>query len=62
MALSDIENEIAYLLQQMTNQPQDVHELAQQIRDKISALRAEGLPVPQDLIDLEEQLETEYGA
>jgi hypothetical protein len=39
-----------------------VHELAQQIRDKISSLRAEGLPVPQDLIDLEEQLEREYGA
>jgi hypothetical protein len=62
VALSDIENEIAHLLQLMTNQPADVHELAQQIRDKISTLRAEGLPVPQDLLDLEEQLEREYGA
>lgn len=62
VALSDIENEIASLLQLMTNQPEDVHELAQQIRERISMLRAEGLPVPQDLIELEERLEKDYGA
>ncbi len=62
MAFSDIENEIVSLLQRMTNQPEDVHELAQQIRDKLSALRAEGLPIPQDLLDLEERLEKDYGA
>jgi hypothetical protein len=62
LAFSDIQNEIVALLQQMTNQPEDVHELAQQIRDKLNMLRAEGLPIPEDLVELEERLEQEYGA
>ena len=62
MAFEDIQVEINYLLQQMTEQPEDVHELATAIREKISELRAMGMPVPEDLIALEKQLEEEYGA
>ncbi|MBI4922141.1 MAG: hypothetical protein HY834_10350 [Devosia nanyangense] len=62
MALSDIQNEIVSLLQQMTNQPEDVHQLAEQIREKLSLLRAEGLPIPDDLLELEQRLEQDYGA
>lgn len=62
MALSDIQNEIVSLLQQMTNQPEDVHQLAEQIREKLNLLRAEGLPIPDDLLELEQRLEQDYGA
>ncbi|MEQ1899851.1 MAG: hypothetical protein ABL866_03865 [Devosia sp.] len=62
MAFSDIQNEIVALLQQMTNQPEDVHELAQEIREKLNLLRAEGLPIPEDLLELEQRLEQDYGA
>ena len=62
MAFSDIQNEIVALLQQMTNQPEDVHELAQQIRERLNQLRAEGLPIPDDLVELEKRLEEDYGA
>ncbi|MDO8361102.1 MAG: hypothetical protein Q7T08_13870 [Devosia sp.] len=62
MALSDIQNEIVSLLQQMTNQPEDVHQLAEQIREKLNLLRAEGLPIPDDLLELEQRLEEDYGA
>jgi hypothetical protein len=62
VALSDIQNEIVSLLQQMTNQPEDVHQLAEQIREKLSLLRAEGLPIPDDLLELEQRLERDYGA
>lgn len=62
MAFESIKAEIDLLLEKMTNQPEDVHQLAEAIHEKIALLRAEGLPVPEELVRLEEQLKTEYGA
>lgn len=62
MAYDDIAAEISSLLQQMTEQPEDVHQLALEIREKINILRAEGMPVPEDLVLLEKRLEEEFGA
>lgn len=62
MAFEDIKTEIYSLLERMTNQPEDTHQLAESIREKIAILRAEGMPVPQDLIELEKRLEEDYGA
>lgn len=59
MAFEDVQAELGLLLTQMQSEPDDRHELHQQIRDKLNELRAYGLPIPQDLQDLDEALERE---
>ncbi len=62
MAFEELQAEIALLFEQMVEQPEDVHQLAIEIREKLNTLKAEGLPLPADLVALEKQLETEFGA
>lgn len=62
MAFEDIKAEIAMLFQQVVNQPEDVHQLVEEIREKLNALRAEGMPIPEDLLLLEKQLTEDFGA
>ena len=54
MAFEDLKAEIALLLNQMENQPEDRHELYLQVREKLNEMRAFGMPVPEDLLRLEE--------
>jgi len=61
MDIDAIEAEISLLLEQMENQPEDAFELYEQIREKIGEMRAFGLPVPADLLELEEKLERDFG-
>ncbi len=60
MAFEEIKAEIALLFEQMVNQPQDAHEIRETVREKLSALRAEGLPLPADLVELERRLEQDF--
>ncbi|WP_395448473.1 hypothetical protein ACHMW7_27145 [Aminobacter sp. UC22_36] len=60
MALEQIKAQIAVLLQEMVNQPEDSHELQEQLREKLSELRAQGLPLPKDLVDLEKRLDDDF--
>jgi hypothetical protein len=46
----------------MENQPEDRHELYLQIRERLSELRAFGMPLPDDLVRLEKKLEAEFQA
>ncbi len=62
MAFEDLKAEIALLLNQMENQPEDRHELYLQVREKLNEMRAFGMPVPEDLVHLEEELEAEFAA
>ena len=62
MAFEDIEAEIGLLLTQMINEPQDRHELYFQIRQKLSEMKAYGAPVPEDLVQFEQDLEAEFAA
>jgi hypothetical protein len=62
MAFEDLKAEIALLLNQMENQPEDRHELYLQIRERLSELRAFGMPLPDDLVRLEKKLEAEFKA
>ena len=61
MAFEEIKAEIALLLEQMTDEPEDLRELAMQIHEKLNELWAEGMPLPQDLVALEAQLKEEFG-
>ncbi len=62
MSFEELQAEIGLLLTQMENQPQGRHELHEQIREKINEMRAYGLPVPQDFLDLEKKLEEEFAS
>jgi hypothetical protein len=60
MAFEDLKAELALLLNQMENQPEDRHEVYLQIREKLNEMRAFGMPLPNDLVRLEKELEAEF--
>ena len=59
MAFDQLISEINMLLSEMETQPRDQWELHEVILEKLNELRALGLPVPQDLEQLEERLARE---
>lgn len=62
MAFENIKAELGLLLTQMQNQPADRHELYLQIMQKLSDLKAYGMPLPGDLVQLERRLAAEFAA
>ena len=62
MAFEQLRAEIGLLLAQTGDVPEDRHVLYQRIRQKFGEMRAVGMPVPQDLVDLETELEAEFEA
>ena len=62
MAFDDLKAELALLINQMENHPEDRHELYLQIRERLNEMRAFGMPVPEDLVKFEEQLEAQFKA
>ena len=57
MAFEAIKAQIRSLLEGMIREPEDVHELHETIREQLNELRASGMPLPEDLVELEKQLE-----
>lgn len=57
MAFEEIKAEIASLLIRMNEQPHDAQELEVMLREKLNEFRALGMPLPQDLVDLEKALD-----
>ena len=62
MAFEDKEAELGLLLTRMQNEPVDLHEIYQEIRGKLNELKAFGMPLPQDLVQFEHDLEAEFAA
>ena len=62
MAFEDKEAELGLLLTRMLNEPQDRHELYQQIRQTLNELKTFGMPLPGDLVQFEQDLEAEFAA
>ena len=62
MAFENTKAEIAMLLAEVQNAPQDRHELYLQIMQKLNELKAYGMPLPDDLVALENRLEREFAA
>lgn len=60
MAFESIKAEIDLLLADMVNQPEDIHELREQLREKLSELRAMGMPLPANLVELEKRLDDDF--
>lgn len=62
MALESFKAQISLLLEQMINQPEDQHEVQEQLREKLGEMRAMGLPLPADLVALEKRLDDDFYA
>jgi hypothetical protein len=62
MAFELIQAELGLLLTRMQNEPTDRLELYLQIMLKLSELNAYGMPLPEDLVQLEQRLEAEFDA
>jgi deoxyadenosine/deoxycytidine kinase len=60
MALEEFRLQIAMLLDEMSNQPEDMHELQESLREKLAEMQAMGLPLPDDLVNLEGYLEKNF--
>ena len=61
MAFEELKAQIGVLLGQINNQPEDLHELYEEIHQKLNELRATGLALPVDLVQLEQRLLKEFG-
>lgn len=62
MAFEDVKSELGILMTQMQNEPEDRHELYLQLMEKLNELKAFGMPLPADLVELEKALEAEFTA
>jgi predicted nucleic acid-binding Zn-ribbon protein len=60
MAFEKLMAQISLLVTQMENQPEDKHELYMQLRERLNEIRTTGMPLPDDLVRLEEELEAEF--
>ena len=60
MALEQLKAQIGLLMREMVNQPEDEHEVREQLREKFNELRALGMPLPDDLVALEKQLDERF--
>jgi hypothetical protein len=62
MAYEDKEAELGVLLTRLQNEPDDWHELYEQVRLTLNELKAYGMPLPEDLVQFERDLEAEFAA
>lgn len=62
MAFEGKKAEIALLLSALQDAPEDAHELYLRIMQKLNELKAYGMPLPADLVELERRLEADFAA
>lgn len=56
MDFDDLKTAIMMMVSEMEHRPEDAHELHLQLREKLDEIRAMGLPLPDDLVELERKL------
>jgi hypothetical protein len=57
MAFEALKIRLLMMLDEATHQPEDLHELQEELREEIAGFKAQGLPVPEDIAQLEARLE-----
>ncbi len=60
MAFEQLRVQIAMLMDEIAAQPSDAHELQESLREKLSEMKSLGLPLPEDLVELEAALEDSF--
>lgn len=56
MAFEQLKSGIMLILEEIEKRPEDRHVLQEELREKIAELRGLGLPVPEDILRLEQRL------
>lgn len=59
MAFEEFRVQIAMLMDEIAQNPADAHQAQEALREKLAEMRALGMPLPEDLVELEEYLETD---
>lgn len=62
MAFEAIKTEIRALLEQSIEEPEDAHELHLRLIEQLNEMRATGMPLPADLVELERRLTASFDA
>jgi len=62
MSFEEIKAELGLLLTRMQNEPEDARELYLQLMERLNEMKAYGMPLPDDLLQLEAALEAEFAA
>jgi hypothetical protein len=62
MAFDDLEAELALLINQMETPPENAHDLYLRIFEKLNEFKALGLPLPDDWVRVEKELEAYFEA
>jgi RNA binding exosome subunit len=62
MTSGKIRNEISRVVREMEHHPEDRHELYLQLKQQLNELAAMGMPLPDDLIRFQSELEAEFAA
>jgi hypothetical protein len=57
MAFEEFRLQLAMLMDEIARNPTDAHELQETLREKLAEMQSLGLPLPNDLVGLEEYLE-----
>ena len=57
MAFDDLEAELALLINQMDNPPENPHDVYLRIMELLNEYKGLGLPLPDDLVRVERELE-----
>ena len=60
MSFEDLQAEVSLLLTQMENQPKDLHEIQEVLREKINEMKAFGLPIPDNFLKFEKELQGDF--
>jgi hypothetical protein len=60
MAFEELKAQVAMLLERLEEDPKDAHEIYELIREKLEQMKAMGLPLPADLVRLEQSLERDF--
>jgi hypothetical protein len=59
MSFENLKAGVVMLMDQMSETPEDAHQIQELLREKLAELRGYGLPLPQDLVELEKKLGAE---
>lgn len=62
MDKQDLDAALSLLIDEMEGDQGDRHEILMRLRQTLDTMRAEGLPVPDDLAKMEETLSAEFEA
>ncbi|NQU72739.1 MAG: hypothetical protein HQ514_19480 [Rhodospirillales bacterium] len=60
MDIQELENAVALLIEDMNGDLGDSHEIYLRLQQTLAGMRAMGMPLPEDLVQMEQELGAEF--